>query len=156
QSCHGATPWYQARADFPLRQDGSFATRKAHVAGECKLTSDTGRPSPNQRYRHDRRTTQAHQHVGQWMQPCGSGRQTHGIFRSCKEIVVSQKEPLDSAVKNHHLDLLVSFECSDDLVQLRDRFGTEDVERRVIKRDSPIRGRAPGQTYLCGSAILVV
>src|SRR2546427_6094449 len=41
---------------------------------------------------------------------------------------------------------LVSFECRDDLVHLREHLRTEDIERRVVKRDSPILGRALGHT----------
>src|SRR5712691_9892486 len=61
---------------------------------------------------------------------------------------MNQKETFNLTVKNHHLDLLVGFECRDDLVHLRKHLGTEDVERRVVKRDSPILGRALGHTYL--------
>src|SRR5260370_3584854 len=63
---------------------------------------------------------------------------------------MNQKETFNSTVKNHDLDLLVSFDCRDDLVHLRKHLRTEDVERRVIKRNSPILGRALGQTYLSG------
>src|SRR5215472_5134095 len=59
---------------------------------------------------------------------------------------MSQKETLNGTVKSHHFDMLVSFECRDDLVQLRNGFRTENVERRVVKRDSPVR--ATSQTYL--------
>src|SRR6267378_4684148 len=61
---------------------------------------------------------------------------------------MNQKEPLDRTVKDHHLDLLVSFDCRNHLVHLRKHLRTEDVERRVVKRDSPILGRALGHTYL--------
>src|SRR5713101_1550832 len=61
---------------------------------------------------------------------------------------MNQKEPFNRTVKNHHLNLLVSFDCRDDLVHLRKHLRTEDVERRVVKRDSPILGRALGYTYL--------
>src|SRR5712675_3482910 len=61
---------------------------------------------------------------------------------------MNQEETFNSAVENHHLNPLVSFNCRDDLVHLRKHFGAEDVERRMVKRDSPILRRAPGQTYL--------
>src|ERR1700751_900634 len=61
---------------------------------------------------------------------------------------MNQKETFNGTVKNHHLDLLVSFEGSDDLVHLRKHLGTEDVERRVVKRDSPILRRSPGYVDL--------
>src|SRR5260370_35975020 len=63
---------------------------------------------------------------------------------------MNQKETFNSTVKTHDLDLLVSFDCRDDRVHLRKHLRTEDVERRVIKRNSPILGRALGQTYLSG------
>src|SRR5262245_54201577 len=63
---------------------------------------------------------------------------------------MSQKETFNSAVKDHDFDMLVSFEFRDDLVQLWNGFRTKDVERRVVKCDSPIRGRAPSQPYLRG------
>src|SRR5438445_13029041 len=70
---------------------------------------------------------------------------------------MNQKETFDGAVKDNHLNSVVSFDCRDDLVHLRKHFGAEDVERWVVKRDSPILGRARGQRYLrslCGCVIL--
>src|SRR6266853_4939167 len=72
---------------------------------------------------------------------------------------MNQKETFNSTVKNHHLNPLVSFDCRDDLIHLRKHFGAEDVERWVVKRDSPILGRAPDQTYLwslCCCVLLIL
>src|SRR6266478_3487843 len=63
---------------------------------------------------------------------------------------MNQKEAFNGTVKNHNLNLLVSLDCRDHLVYLRKHLGTEDVERRMVKRDSPILGRALGHTYLSG------
>src|SRR5437879_10997863 len=82
------------------------------------------------------------------MQACGSGREMCQSVKFCKEIQMSQKEPFNSTVKDHHLNLIVSFDCRDDFVHLRKHLRTEDVERRMVKRDSPILGRALDQTYL--------
>src|SRR5437879_11455033 len=72
---------------------------------------------------------------------------------------MNQKETFNSTIKNHHLNPLVSFDCRDDLGHLRKHFGAEDVERWVVKRDSPILGRALGETYLrslCCCVILIL
>src|SRR6266403_1675417 len=72
---------------------------------------------------------------------------------------MNQKKTFNGAVKDNHLNALVSFNCRDDLVHLRKHFGAEDVERRMVKRDSPILGRALGQTYLtslCCCVILIL
>src|SRR5580700_161827 len=69
---------------------------------------------------------------------------------------MNQKESFDCTVKYHHLYLLVSFDCRDDLAHLRKHLRTEDVERRVVKRDSPILGRAPDQTYLSSPTCCVI
>src|SRR5580700_5734062 len=61
---------------------------------------------------------------------------------------MNQKKTFNSTVKNHDLHPLVSFNSRNDLVHVRKHLWTEDVERRVIKRDSPILGRVLGQTYL--------
>src|SRR6266567_3719791 len=153
---HRATAGHQTGANFKLRQDGFFSTGKAHVAGKGKLTSHTSRPPANRRYRYDRRTTQAPQHLGPWMQPCGSRRKTRQIVKFCKKTHMNQKETFHGTVKNHHLNLLVSFECGDDLVHLRKHLRTEDVERRFVKRDSPILGRPPCQTYLSSLSCCVI
>src|SRR5229473_1105607 len=155
---HGATARHQTGADLKLRQDGFFATGKTHVAGKGKLTPHTSRPPPNRSYRYDRGTTQAHQHLGPWMQACRSRREMRQSVKFCKKIQMNQKESFNSTVKYHHLNLLVSFDCRDDLVHLRKHLRTEDVERRVVKRDSPILGRALGHTYLsilCGCEIVI-
>src|ERR1700694_728098 len=145
---HRATARHQTSANFKLRQDGFFKTGKTHVARKGKLTSHSSRPPANRRYRYDRSTTQAHQHLGPWMQPCGSRGKTRQIVKFCKKIQMNQKETFNGTIKNHHLNLLVSFECRDDLVHLRKHLRTEDVERRVVKRDSPILGRALSHTHL--------
>src|SRR6266446_3200997 len=93
------------------------------------------------------------------MQAGGSWREMRQLVEFCKEIQMNEKETFNSTVKNHHLNLLVSFDCRDDPVHLRKHLRTEDVERRVVKRDSPIFGRAPGQTYLrslCCCVILIL
>src|SRR5712691_6282312 len=156
---HGATARHQAGANFKLRQDGFFATRKTHVASKGKLTSHTSRPPANQCDRHGRCTTQAHQHFRPWMQACRSRGEMRHIVKFCKKIQMNQKETFNSTVKDHHLDPLVSFNCRDDLVYLRKHFRVEDVERWVVKRESPILGRALGQTYLrslCCCVILIL
>src|SRR5712691_3721560 len=71
---HWATTRHKTGPNFKLRQNGFFAAGKTHVAGQGKLTSHTRRPPANRRDRDDRRATQAHQHRGPWMQPCGSSR----------------------------------------------------------------------------------
>src|SRR5260370_4556536 len=92
------------------------------------------------------------------MQTCGCRRKMGQIVKMCKKIQMNQKETFNGTIKHHHLNLLVSFEGRDDIVHLRKHLGTEDVERRVVKRDSPILGRALGYTYLsilccCDTAI---
>ena len=51
---------------------------------------------------------------------------------------MSQKEPLHGAVKDDHFDFLVRLKGGDDLIELRNGIRTEDVERRMIDRDSPV------------------
>src|SRR5258706_9660403 len=82
------------------------------------------------------------------MQACGPRREMRQIVEVCKEIQMNHEETFNRTIKDDHLDLLVGFDCSDDLVHLRKHLRTEDIERRVVNRDSPILGRAPGQTYL--------
>jgi hypothetical protein len=55
---------------------------------------------------------------------------------------VRQEKSVNGTVEHNNLDLLVSFQRFDDLVELRNSFRAKDVERRVIKRDAPIRGRS--------------
>ncbi len=61
---------------------------------------------------------------------------------------MSQKKPLNRAVKNDHFDMLVSFQRCDDLVELRNSVRAKDVEGRVINRHAPIRGRSSRQKNL--------
>src|ERR1700732_2180252 len=82
------------------------------------------------------------------MQAGGSWREMRQLVEFCKEIQMNEKETFNSTVKNHHLNLLVSFDRRDDLVHLRKHLRSEDVERRVVKRDSPKLGRALVHTYL--------
>src|SRR6266576_6622777 len=90
------------------------------------------------------------------MQAGGSWREMRQLVKFCKEIQMNQKETFNSTVKDHYLNLLVSFDCRDDLVHLRKHLRTEDVEWRVVNRDSPILGRAPDQTYLSSLCCFVI
>src|SRR5262249_528605 len=89
QPRHRAASRNYTRPDFPLRQDGFFATRKAHVAGQGQLTSDTGSPTPNRCYRNNWRASQGQEHVWQGLQTSGPGRQAGRVLESCQEVVVS-------------------------------------------------------------------
>src|SRR5260221_2861164 len=82
------------------------------------------------------------------MQAGGSWREMRQLVEFFKEIQMKEKETFNSTVKNYRLNLLVSFDCRDDLVHLRKHLRTENVERRVVKPDSPILGREPGPTNL--------
>src|SRR5712691_10972502 len=61
---------------------------------------------------------------------------------------MSHEESFNRAVKDDHFDVLVSFNRCDDFVELRNRCRTEDVQRWMIKRYSPIVGRAPRKMHL--------
>jgi len=52
---------------------------------------------------------------------------------------VGEEEAFDGAVKHDYLQGPVGFQGRDNFVQLRDGFRAEDIERRVIERDSPVR-----------------
>jgi hypothetical protein len=52
---------------------------------------------------------------------------------------VRQKKAIDRAVEDNDLYVTVGFQRRDDLVQLRDRLGPEDVQGRVVKRHPPIQ-----------------
>src|SRR5258708_31009286 len=82
------------------------------------------------------------------MQACRSRREMRQIFKVFKKIQMNQKEAFNSTVEDHDLNLLVSFDCRDDLVHLRKHLRTEDVEWRMVNRDSPVVPRAPGPRYL--------
>ena len=51
------------------------------------------------------------------------------------------EKSVDCTVEDDYFELLVSFDRGDDLVQLRNRFRPEDIYRRMIQCDAPIRGR---------------
>ena len=53
---------------------------------------------------------------------------------------MSKEEPFHGAVEDDDFDFLVGFERGDDLIQLRNAFGTENVERRMVERHSPVLG----------------
>jgi len=63
---------------------------------------------------------------------------------------VREEEAFDGAIEDNDLHMLIGFERHDDLVELRDRFGSENIERRMIERNSPIRWQAPFEPDLLG------
>src|SRR5712691_7741389 len=61
---------------------------------------------------------------------------------------MSEKTPLNRAVKDDHFDVRVSFQRCDDFVELRNSVWAKDVEWRVIECHTPIRWRASRQKNL--------
>ena len=87
-------------------------------------------------------------HVRQLLKSRGSGSEVDRISWFRKEIVMSQEETVDSAIKHDHLQHRLGFECGDNFVQFRKSFRAEDVERRMIERHAPVGGRPSRQTDL--------
>ena len=57
----------------------------------------------------------------------------------CEKIIVRQEKTVDGAVDDDNLYIAVGFQRRDDRVQLRDGLGSKDIQRRMVKRYSPIR-----------------
>ena len=111
------------------------------AAEACRSTADRG----NGR---NRCAAETGQHVGKRLQSRWSGRQACGFLQRREEIVVRQEEAFDGAIEDDDLHVLIGFERHDDLVKLWDRLGSENIERWVIERNSPIRWQAPFQPDL--------
>jgi hypothetical protein len=63
---------------------------------------------------------------------------------------VIQEVVIDRTVKDYDPDLLVSLESADEFLKLCDHLRTHHVDRRIVDCDSPISGRGPGNSDLCG------
>src|ERR1700679_3187384 len=59
-----------------------------------------------------------------------------------------QEVVVNGAVEDDDSYVIVGLESVNDFVELPDHFRAHDVDRRVVDRDTPIRGRPPGQTNL--------
>jgi len=60
-----------------------------------------------------------------------------------------QEEAIDGAVEDHDFYVIVRFQCRDDLVQLRHGLWAKDIQRRVVKGDTPVGWRPSCETDLC-------
>jgi len=129
---HRTTARHQTGANFKLRQDSSFATGKTHVAGKASSL-----PIPVARRESTLSIRQAHDSgapASRAMDATLWAQEEDAPNRQVlQEIQMNQKETFNGTIKNHHLNLLISFECRDDLVHLREHLRTEDVERRMVK-----------------------
>ena len=99
-----------------------LSTGETHVAGERKLAADARRPPANARDRNDRSATQPHKHVRKLLQARGTRRKSRSVLGLREEVVVCQEESIDGTVKHDNLDLLVSLERRDGLVELGGSF----------------------------------
>jgi hypothetical protein len=59
---------------------------------------------------------QAHEQIGQGLQPRGSWWQAGGVLKPREEVVMSQEEPVNRAVAYNHFDFFVGFERRDDFI----------------------------------------
>src|SRR6266851_7447111 len=150
QPRHRPAARHQAGTNLPLRQNGFLAARKTHVAGQRKLASDPGGTAPDRNHGCDGSPAEAYQHVGKGLQARGSGRQARRVLERREEVVVREEEAFNGAIEDNDLHMLVGFEGRDDLIELRNRFGSENIERWMIERNSPISRQAPFESNLFG------
>ena len=59
-----------------------------------------------------------------------------------------EEETWHSAIEHDRFDLGVALDLRNDIVQLRNGFRPEDVERWIVQGDTPIFGRDPRDTDL--------
>src|SRR5712672_417713 len=97
---------------------------------------------------HNRRTAQAHEHVGQRLQASWSRWEPGRVLEFGNEIVVREEKPFHGAVKNDNFDLFVGFKRCDDLVQLWNGVRAKNVQWRMINGDAPIVRRRPHKKNL--------
>src|SRR5205823_3142347 len=64
---------------------------------------------------------------GRGCKPVGPGGRLGCLFNFREEIVVSHEKSVDRAVEDDNFEILVGFDRGDDLVQLRNRFRSEDI-----------------------------
>src|SRR6266849_9945255 len=150
QPSHRSAARHQGGTNLPLRQNGLLAARKTHVAGQRKLASDPGRTAADGDNGYDGSPAEAYQHVRKGLQARGSGRQAYRVLERREEVIVREEEAFDGAIEDNDLHMVIGFERHDDLVELRDRFGSENIERWMIERNSPIRWQAPFEPNLSG------
>jgi len=116
QSRHGTATGYKSDSYFKLREDCLFAAGEAHVARKCQLASDAGRGhAPKQSTRPEH--AQPHKQVGSCAKPVGPAEGSLSP-RARKKVVVREENP-STRCQDDNLDLLISLERRDDLVQLR-------------------------------------
>src|SRR4051812_16203988 len=125
-----------------MTENGLFAAREAHVAGERQLAPNAGGASPDAGDRNDRSAAQAHQDVVKGSEAAPTGRKACRVLRVSKEIIVSEEEAGNRAVEHDDLELLVILDCGDNSVELRDCCRPEDIEWRVVERNAPVVRRA--------------
>src|SRR5262245_13759653 len=65
------------------------------------------------------------------------------ILERREKIVMREKEAIDGTIEHNDLHMLIRLDRGDDLVELRDRLRSEDVQRRNIERHAPVRRQAP-------------
>jgi len=66
------------------------------------------------------------------------GDESSCVLEFRKEVVVRKEDAFDRTLEDDHFEVRVGFNRGDDLTQLRNGIRTKDIERRMIKRYSPI------------------
>jgi hypothetical protein len=113
------------------------ASKRMSLASASSLPTPVARPrietmdTTGARLRRTRMSRKLRQARRAW-------RQINCVFRLCEKVIVRQEETLDGAVEDDDLYIIVGFECRDDLVQLRNGLGANDIQGRVVKRNAPV------------------
>src|SRR5258708_27217085 len=94
QPRHRAAAGNQAGTHLPLRNEGLFTARKAHVARESEFAANACSAPANQGNRDNRRAADTHAHVRQGFQAGAAEPKLPRLFRFRRAIQVEKKSSL--------------------------------------------------------------
>ena len=127
----------RARTDFPVTQNGLLATGKTHIARHNKLRTTATGTASNRCDADDGRLCQAYRDVMQWKWEPRWPRFQRNLFRT-HQVIVGDEVVLISTVKDHDFDIVIRFKLVEKPLHTHDHVNILQIDRRVIKGDTPI------------------
>jgi hypothetical protein len=138
-----------SRPDFDLSQDRVFARCESHIAGEDKLAPNAPDAATDLRDAHDRRLGETDERIQQDRKSGRPGSLDEAEApRRVGQVKVGKVELRIRALEYDDTKARAGIHSSEQVLEAFEYAGADDVERRIIEQNPPIRGRFLGDAQV--------
>src|SRR5882724_12265874 len=148
QALCASTARMQTDTKLGMAESRVLARREAHVAGEDELAADAAGAAPDFCDADNRGLREPHERIHENRKP-GSSDSCGDVPNLASQIEVRQVEVGNCALENNDAQALGRIHSDKKVLEGLEDVRVDDVERRIVEYDSPVRRRFLDNPHGC-------